>query len=371
MRRTLVIAALLILMAGFGVGVNRYLAGTTRVHQINDSSVRGPGDVTTGVDLPGTLFVAQRGRLFRLTGRHFTELTPGRSGEWMQPASANDGSRLIAVLRGGQSSDLFMLDGNGRIVRQLTRLAARSTDADHWVFWPRMNADASRLFTSYDSPKEGYNVDFAIWSGNPESGVFAHRWSTPIPYTGGDVHPAPLPTGGLVYSHYEILNGKVYSQLVIRRAFSGEAVPLTRLEDDCDQASVSPDGGSVAMICSQSKQSTRLATARLQGATLTSMHVAATDCLCASPSWAPDGSGLAYIAPADASGHFQLWWLGVAAGGPQSPVRVTSNLDLDATSPPAWLSGAAESPPSPSPTAHAEPGTAGSAAVPGAAHRRS
>ncbi len=60
-------------------------------------------------------------------------------------------------------------------------------------------------------------------------------------------------------------------------------------------------------------------------------------CLCASPAWAPDGSSLLYLAPADATGHFQLWWLDHAdATAPSAPKLVTNHLDFDATSPPAW-----------------------------------
>jgi len=63
------------------------------------------------------------------------------------------------------------------------------------------------------------------------------------------------------------------------------------------------------------------------------------DCLCSAPAWAPDGTGLVYFAPADATGHFQMWWIsGAAAAAPKSPKQVTSSDDFDATSPTAWTS---------------------------------
>ena len=84
----------------------------------------------------------------------------------------------------------------------------------------------------------------------------------------------------------------------------------------------------------------------------------------AQPTWAPDGSGIAFLAPGVAAGEFQLWWLPRAAyapipspaptptpGGPHNgpvpapspapavvvrPVQVTTNNGFDATSPLAW-----------------------------------
>lgn len=339
MRRTGIIALVLVLMAGFGLGVNRYLAGTTKVDQINDRAIRPPSELPTNLDLPGTVYIAQRGRLYRLKDRTFTQLPTGLTGQWMQPASANDGAKLVAVLRGAQASDLFLLDQGGGVAKQLTHHAARAVEANHWAFWPRASADGSTLFVSHDSPKNGYDVDLAIWSGPLDGKVLSRRWSTPNPFTGGDAHPAPLPGGGLVYSQYAIADGKVFAKLVLQRAPATEPIALTNPKDDCDQAAVSPDGSSVAMICSQGKQTTRLVAGRLRGHTLDNLRVLASDCLCAAPAWSPDGHGIAYLAPPDSAGHFQLWWVTGADTTPQPAQRVTNNLDLDATSAPAWLTG--------------------------------
>ncbi|MFN2568920.1 MAG: TolB family protein [Candidatus Dormibacteria bacterium] len=338
MRRGAIIALLAVLMAGFGLGVNRYLAGNTRVDQINDRAVRPPTELPTNLDLPGTLVVAQRGRLFRLANRHFTELETSAAGQWMQPASANDGRRLVVVRRDAQSSDLYLIDADGNVVRQLTRNAARAVDQNHWAFWPRVSGDGTTIFASHDSPKNGYDVDLAIWSGPLNGKALTHRWSSPNQFTGGDTHPAPLGGGGIIYSQYAIADGKVSSRLVMQRALTSEALGLTNPKDDCDQAALSPDGDSVAMVCSQGKQTTRLVVGRLTGRTLENLRVVVADCLCSAPAWAPDGSGIAYVAPADSAGHFQLWWAPTSAeGGARPPQRVTNNLDIDATSAPAWL----------------------------------
>ncbi|HEY2596468.1 MAG TPA: hypothetical protein VGK33_21460, partial [Chloroflexota bacterium] len=66
-------------------------------------------------------------------------------------------------------------------------------------------------------------------------------------------------------------------------------------------------------------------------------QVLVPSCLCASPAWSADGAGLLYLAPADATGHFQLWWVNHAdTSTPSAAKQVTNHLDLDATSAPAW-----------------------------------
>ena len=96
-----------------------------------------------------------------------------------------------------------------------------------------------------------------------------------------------------------------------------------------------------------------------------------TNQLVAQPTWAPDSSGIAYLAPAQLGQGFQLWWLPKNAyappapspvptpiptpGGPVSspvptptpspapaapvikPVQITTNLGFDATSPMVWI----------------------------------
>ena len=116
---------------------------------------------------------------------------------------------------------------------------------------------------------------------------------------------------------------------------------LTDATEDCAQPAVSPGGTMVAMVCTNGTglQSTSLDVAPLQGTTLGTPQVLVANCLCSAPAWAPDGSGLAYLAPADATGHFQLWWIaGAGTAAAKAPRQVTTQLDFDATSPPAWTS---------------------------------
>jgi hypothetical protein len=125
------------------------------------------------------------------------------------------------------------------------------------------------------------------------------------------------------------------------------------------------------MICTYNKQVSYLTIASWNGSSLGTRRTIISDQLVAQPIWAPDGSGIAYLAPGGPAAPFQLWWLPKAAyttpapspvptptptpGGPHNgplpspvasaaptpppvkPIQITTNLGLDATSPLAWL----------------------------------
>jgi Tol biopolymer transport system component len=182
-------------------------------------------------------------------------------------------------------------------------------------------------------------VHLAVWSGPLTGRLETRQWTQPSLYTGGDVAPVPLPGGGVVYSSYS-LNDK--SQIVSRIATvarpGADPVYLTAGADDCGEPAVSPDGARLAVICTSDTQTAKLEVIPILNGRAGTAQVLVPSCLCASPAWAPDGSGLVYLAPTDATGHFQLWWLNHAGTATPSPPKpVTNHLDFDATSPPAWL----------------------------------
>ena len=125
------------------------------------------------------------------------------------------------------------------------------------------------------------------------------------------------------------------------------------------------------MICTYQKQVSYLTIASWNGTSLVGQQTVVSDQLVAEPIWAPDGSGIAYLAPGGPAAPFQLWFLPKNAyappppspipipsptpGGPHNgplpsptpspapvvpvvkPIQVTFNLGFDATSPLAWL----------------------------------
>jgi Tol biopolymer transport system component len=271
------------------------------------------------------------------------------------------------VSRSGQSSDLYLLDTNGNVVKRLTRDSSRIIDGNHWAFYPRVTPDGSTLVFTYDSPKYGYQVDFSIWS-MPLNGTQAQarRRTTPNSHTGGDISPIPLAGTSIMYVTHSIdPSTAVHSQIWFQNRPFALGKELTALADNCSQPALSPDATQLAMICTDGKQTTRLEVAPFNGTALGPPRVLLTGGLYAQPTWSPDGTALAYYAPSGAAGHFELWWVALpvtptptataspanaaSPGGVASslvvptplpatpvPVQVTQGVDLTATSPPAW-----------------------------------
>ena len=124
------------------------------------------------------------------------------------------------------------------------------------------------------------------------------------------------------------------------------------------------------MICTYKKQISQLTLASWDGSNLGPRKAIIADQLVSQPTWAPDGSGIAYLAPGINDSPFQLWYLPRDAynppppsptpiptptpGGPYTgtlpspaptpasaapvikPIQITINNGFDATSPIAW-----------------------------------
>ncbi|HEY9287300.1 MAG TPA: hypothetical protein VIT43_04670 [Candidatus Dormibacteraeota bacterium] len=351
------VAALLFLplMLAFGTGVYMYL-GSLKSRTVKEHAQL-PTVTKPRFVLPGTMFVVQQGRLFKLNRGSFTEIGP--SGDWSQPALTPDHSRMVAVLRNGTSSDLYLLDVKGNVVKRLTRDDSRVLTANHWAFYPRVSSDGQSVFFGTDNPKFSNidpGVDLSIWS-MPLSGGQAQgrRWSDPYWYTGGDTSPIPV-AGEVLFVRHSIDNTTaVHSQIYFQTRPLAIANALTPAADDCTEPALSPNGQQLAMICSHGGRVTTLEVGAFSGGILGARRVLLQGGLYASPAWSPDGTALAYYAPTGATGHFQLWYLALPAQPapppaspaasatplvfptPQpSPIQVTQGVDLTATSPPAW-----------------------------------
>jgi Tol biopolymer transport system component len=362
--RRIAVILFLPMMFAFGSGVYLYL-GTMKSKVVKERAQL-PTVTKPKFILPGTMLVVQEGRLFRLNGGSFTEIGP--AGDWSQPTLTPDHTGLIAVLRGAESSDLYLLNLDGKILKRLTKDDSRIIDANHWAFYPRVSPDGMNLFYSYDSPKHvsgAPGVDLTIWS-MPLNGTQrqARVRSDPYWYSGGDVSPIPLAGTGLIFVRHSIdPSTAVHSQILFQSRPGAVVNPLTNLADNCGQPALSPDGTQLAMICTGGKQTAKLEVAPFTGSALGQAKVLLDGGLFAAPAWSPDGKALAYFAPVGGAGHFQLWYLALptpptpsasaspsstAAGvsapialptptpSPPLPVQVTQGVDLSATSPPAW-----------------------------------
>jgi hypothetical protein len=329
--------------------------------------------------LPGTIYLAQSGALYSFSAGRFHQLTPEVG--WTQPALYPDGSHLLAVKRTPFFSDVYVLTTYGGVVNQLTNNVAppRGTwdsGANAWSFYPRLSADQQTLWMSYDGPKyvgaNYFDVDMAVWSVPLGAPIRQGRaWTVANNYTGGDMQPVPVP-GGIIYTKYTYdENGNRTGQLWYTNRAGSAGHALTSTGAGCLQPSISPDGGNIAMICTYQKQVSYLEIASWNGSTMGALKILISDQLVAEPIWAPDGSGIAYLAPGGPAAPFQLWFLPKNAynppapppvptptpspGGPHNgpipsptpapapvapvvkPIQVTTNLGFDATSPLAWL----------------------------------
>jgi hypothetical protein len=322
--------------------------------------------------LPGTLYVAQSGAIYSLSAGRFHQLTPEAG--WMMPALYPDGSSLLAVKKTALYADVYVLNRFGTAVRQVTSNAAaprnHDTGSNYWSFYPRLSADGQTLWMTYDGLKchpECFDVSLAVWA-MPFDGTIrqARAWTDGGYFSGGDVQPIPV-SGGVVYTKYNYgPDGKLVGQLWFTRRANSVGTPLTLPEEDCRTPSLSPSGTEFAMICTYEKQVSYLTLAVWNGSALGTRRSIITNQMVAQPTWAPDGSGIAYLAPAQPDGLFQLWWLPKAAyvppppspppsptpGGPHNgplptpspappppvvkPIQVTTNNGFDATSPMAW-----------------------------------
>ncbi|HEY1420779.1 MAG TPA: hypothetical protein VGG90_08740 [Candidatus Dormibacteraeota bacterium] len=325
--------------------------------------------------LPGTLYVAQSGALYSLSSGRFHQLTPEAG--WSQPAATPDGN-ILAVKNFGYYTDVYELNRFGTATRQLTanagRLGMRDPSSNHWSYYPRLSADGGTLWMTYDGGKctGCLLITFDIWA-MPVGGTIrqARPWTNTDLVPGGDVQPIPV-QGGIIYTKYTYDDlGRPTGQLWFASKPNTLGRALTNQSEDCRNPAISPDGTQIAMICTYVQQVSFLTIASWDGSTLGPRVNVVTNQMVAQPTWAPDGSGIAFLAPGVADGPFQLWWLPRNAyappipsplpvptptpGGPHNgplptpspratppapvirPIQVTTNDGFDATSPMAWM----------------------------------
>ena len=338
------------------VGVGSYLYLGTR-----QSKIAEPPQVPTAAQpspsafrLPGTLILEQGGALFSLSAGRFHQLGPARG--WMEPSFLPDGN-LVVAKHGTFYSDIWKVSRLGQPLKQLTNNQAprRSYDIgdNHWAFYPRVSLDGKSIFLSYDSPKFGYEVDLSIWAmpvgGNVRAGhIWTDTYAEPG-YTGGDLQPVPVP-GGVVFTRYDRNpDGSIFSQVWFTNRAGSFGRAVTTPAEDCREPSFSPGWGYMAMICIYGQQVSHLVIARYANGAIGSRQTVISNQMVAQPTWAPDGSGIAYLAPSVVAAPFQLWFVPATQFFPPKP------SPTPVPSPGSSGSHAPSSSPSPSPAASPSP----------------
>jgi hypothetical protein len=343
---------LIVMMACCGLAANRGLAAL----QTHATTLTAVDTTSPQVRLPGTIFVSQDGAIYAITGSNVRRLPLPQGGDWMQPRVLPDGT-LLVVRRFDAYSDLYHVTAAGHVLGQMTAddqaTSNRTLQLDHWILWPALSPDGTTVYFATDSPKpapgQSYEVDFSLWSA-PVAGALTisdagisggTRWSVPDSYTGGDIEPAPLPDGNVLYASYANTGkGTVVSVLGLQTGPGTAMVSLTSPAQDCGAPAVAADGVTVAMVCADRGQTADLEVATLEGSALSAPRVLVANCLCNSPSWSPSGDNLLYLNASDPDGTFGLWYIAGAVGAhPSAAKRVTdTSVDLDATSAAAWTS---------------------------------
>jgi len=328
--------------------------------------------------LPGTMYLAQSGALYSLSAGRFHQITPEAG--WIMPSLTPDGNSIVAVKVSSYWSDVYVLSRFGAQTRRVTNnqspYGMRDPSLNHWSFYPRLSPDGGTLWMTYDGLKcDGcYDVSPAVYS-MPLGGTIrqARAWTDGGNYSGGDQQPVPMPQGGVIYTKFAFassydynLDDKLVGMLWYTNRANSVGRELTSPGEDCREPNLSPDGTQVAMICTYEKQVSYLTIASWNGSSLGARRTIISDQLVAQPTWAPDGSGIAFLAPGVAAGAFQLWFLPKAAyapppapptpsptpGGPHNgplptpsptpppppvkPIQLTTNAGFDATSTLAW-----------------------------------
>jgi len=347
MRRLLPTVAVLALMAVFGFGVYSVL-GTLKSSKHHSQK---PTQTQALIDLTGTVDLVQNGEIYSLTNLKFTQLK-APAYDWVQVEPGPNGD-ILAVAYAAMYSNVYLLNPQGQILRQLLSENSSQYFGNHWAYYPRVSPNGSTLFYVSDwyQPGNQYNVDFQVQAvpfADPSAQAVV--WSEAgLYYQGGDVEPIPLANGGIIYTKYAINDqsgspseGATYGQLVYVSSPYATPVYLTAAAADCAEPALSPSGTEIAMICTNNtSQTTTLQVASWNGTTLGAPVTISTGPLPASPTWSPDGKSVLYLNTllTDKSSPFQLWWVPKAtAKKPGVPQQVTADLNFTATSPPIWTS---------------------------------
>ena len=315
-----------------------------------------PTSTTPMFTLPGTIYVAQHGSIYTISKGSVGKLGLPQGLSYSQPAVSGDGTQLVLSAGDARFTDLFLASPKGDLGRRLTNDRGFEVAQNHWAFFPRFSADGQSVFYSWDpkNPDNAFRVDLAVFALDLKAGEGppGRQWTVPDQFTGGDVTPQPLTGGALLYAGYSLgAAQQIQSRIWWQSGPEVAPTALTELAANCGRPAINPAGDILAMVCSPTPDKANLVVAPFAGGLIGAPLLTIDDQLTAAPAWAPDGKGLAYYAAGAGGTAFDLWWTPlsapVAATAAPSPSprpspagsgrrQVTSGLDLDTTSAPAW-----------------------------------
>jgi Tol biopolymer transport system component len=304
---------------------------------------------TAAATLPGRLLFVADANVWSLERGHMRAVTTDRVSR--QPSWSRDGQRIALTKLWTSGADLWTMDPDGRNTQELTDFTYRSDAQQNYALQPIWSADNSRL---YFLSQEG-SADTQLWQVTLAD-KRRQRFLSHGEQSGGIDRPRLSPDGRTL-AVVSFQPGRGNGSQTPRSQIWTYALPggpwrqLTEAPGGAYDPEWAPDGRLAYVVRAvDAGRSTGRHDVWVMRADGTGQRSITTSGLNRAPSWAPDGSWLAFLSAR--SGTFDVWAVpmapdtAVAAGTPTGPTptpaiaavarQVTQNGALDAASGLAW-----------------------------------